>query len=291
MPKYPLILAVDGKATWSDKEGKKLPAKARQMLIEKATIETDAKSEVLIEIDPHRKLRLYGSTRVDFPAISWETGEVSAIILKKGRIRWQESKRTYNLALTSDVFQFLSPTGDFVFEYVPETATAEVWAIAGTMEFSAMNAEDVALVSENQKVTFTGVREGDEVVYDILLKGKKIPRGKLGLVQSMTAGEKQTYSKAKEKKSADAAKAKALAEQKSKAKPADPEAICQNPSAQLDQCVWKCENNPKKEKKTCRMDMPEVHCVRTRCNANGVWSEPTSSTACGAEAIVKACDY
>ena len=292
VPKFPVVLSVDGKVRWFDKDGKLAPLKPKQVLIEKAVIETEAKSEVSIEIDPFRKIRIFGLSRVELPAISWETGEVSAILLKQGSMRWQESKRIYNLALSSEVFEFLSPTGDFVFRYEPLTATAEVLAIVGSMEFSASNAEDVALLTSGQKVKFTGVREGDEVVYDILLKGKKIPRGKLGLVQTQSPTEKQTYSLEKEKKvAAAAAKQKSLAEQKAKAKAVDLEAICQSPSGRLDQCAWSCANNPKKEKKICRLDLPEVRCVRTRCNANGIWGEPTPSTDCAVNPNVKACDY
>lgn len=73
--------------------------------------------------------------------------------------------------------------------------------------------------------------------------------------------------------------------------------ICTKPSAKFNQCAWKCDGNPAGEK-TCRTDLPQVRCVRSRCNANGVWAEemrqPASAgqASCPAQgAKVKDCDY
>jgi len=290
-PKYPQIFTVQGKVQWTDKDGKETAPKIKQVLIEKASLQTAEKSEVVVELDPHRKLKLFANSRVEIPAISWETGEAAAVILRNGTMRWEESRRNSNVALRSDLFEFLSPVGDFIFKYDPQTAVAEVLALNGSMEFSALNGEDVALVTAGQKVQFQGVREGGEIVYDILLKGKKIPRGKLGLVEPLSEAEKKSYSPDKEKKRAEEIRKKALAEQKAQQKPKDPHSICEGPAARLNQCAWVCENNPKKEKKTCRVDLPDVRCVRQRCNANGVWSESTPSTGCGLAPVVKNCDY
>lgn len=75
------------------------------------------------------------------------------------------------------------------------------------------------------------------------------------------------------------------------------EDICDNPKGLFNQCAWTCKNNPKGEK-TCRTDLPQVQCVRVRCNGNGKWSDEsrlpaaTSTTMCPARGwTVKACDY
>jgi len=64
----------------------------------------------------------------------------------------------------------------------------------------------------------------------------------------------------------------------------------------FNQCSWSCKNNPKGEK-SCRTDLPEVSCVRQRCNAAGDWTDmnrmPSSyGSECPSSGFkVKACDY
>ncbi|WP_413287782.1 hypothetical protein [Bdellovibrio sp. HCB337] len=297
-PKYPFVVETHGRVLWSNKNDDEGKLKPKQVLIEKATLETEAKSTVVVQIDAHRRVTLSPNSRIEMPSISWETGEAPVILLKFGQIRWrEEAGKKYNIALRSDLFEFLTPVGDFVFNYDPKKALAEVKAIQGTMEFSAMNAEDVALVTAGQKVSFQGVREGDEIVYDVLLKGKKIPRGKLSAVDAFTADEKKLYSEAEAKKEAAAVRKKEAAEAKAKERVRGADEICEKPFAKLNQCAWTCENNPKNEKKVCRLEQPEVRCVRRRCNANGEWAEAAevpgekAKSLCGIQPNVKACDY
>jgi hypothetical protein len=297
-PKYPVLEEVHGKIKWTDKDGKVAAPKAKQTLIEKAALETEKDGVVVVQIDAHRRLKLLANSRVEFPAISWETGDAPVILLKFGSFRWkEEAPKSYNIALRSDLFEFLSPVGDFVFTYDPKNVFAEVRALSGSMEFSAMNAEDVALVTAGQKVRFQGVRESDEIVYDVLLKGKKIPRGKLGLVEPLSDDDIKTYSGQKEKQEQAAHQKKIAEEKKAREKAKDPQQICDKPGARLNQCAWTCENNLKKEKKVCHLENPEVRCVRRRCNANGEWSEETeiskdkAKNLCGLQPNVKECDY
>jgi hypothetical protein len=72
--------------------------------------------------------------------------------------------------------------------------------------------------------------------------------------------------------------------------------ICNQPNAEFNQCMWKCENNPKGEK-VCRTDLPSVNCVRRICNANGNWADEmrlpaSSSEKCHPVKVqVGPCDY
>lgn len=72
--------------------------------------------------------------------------------------------------------------------------------------------------------------------------------------------------------------------------------ICSDPQGDFNQCAWTCEGNTFNEKK-CRTDLPNVHCVRKRCNANGKWAEETRLPAafhenCEAnKPVIKDCDY
>lgn len=297
-PKYPLVREIQGKVRWTDKDKKEGKLKLKTILIEQAALETSDKSQVVVQIDDQRLLRLLPNSRVEFPSISWETGDAPVVVLKQGSMRWQEEAgKKYNIALSSELFNFISPVGDVILSYDPKAALAEVKVIKGSMEFSAMNAEDSALVTAGQKVQFQGVRENDEIVYDVLLKGKKIPRGKLGLVQAFTPEETKLYSQAEQKKQADLRHQKEQAEKKAHEKPKDKNEICSEPGGKLNQCTWVCENNPRGEKKACRLERPEVQCLRKRCNANGEWAEATevpkdkAGSLCGVRPVVKECDY
>lgn len=72
--------------------------------------------------------------------------------------------------------------------------------------------------------------------------------------------------------------------------------ICSEPHARFNSCQWTCKGNPEGETK-CRTDLKGVACVRSRCNANGVWAEqirvPASSgRSCdGMKSVVGPCDY
>jgi hypothetical protein len=296
-PNFPHIADIQGKVKWTNKDGEEAKPKVKQVLIEKASLQTEAKSEVLIQIDAHRQLQLLENSHVVFPSISWETGETPVVILKSGSMRWKETPgKVYNIALRTDLFEFISPPGDFIFSYDPKKALAEVKAVTGTMEFSAMNAEESALVTAGQKVSFQGATESGEIVYDVLLKGKKIPRGKLGMVEALSADDKKLI-EAPVKKVAAAKKKKAAQEAAIADAPKAPGDICDKPPAKFNECAWVCEGNPKNEKKVCRLEKPEVTCVRKRCNANGEWSEATplskekAAGVCGVKPLVKACDY
>jgi hypothetical protein len=296
--KYPHLTEISGKVSVTDREGKTSPGKKNALLIEKAAIETGPGSKATLQVDAHRRVQLLAATRLELPSISWETGEAPVLVLKHGTVRWrQASKGSYNIALTSDLFEFLPPEGDYLFEYDPKTATASVKVVEGHISFSATHAEDVAEVGAGQKCQFQGVKESGEVVYDVLLKGKKIPRGQLGKVLPFSAAEKKQYAATslKQEAAAFAKKEKAAVAARESAK--DPLQICKAPGARLNECAWICLNNPVKERSRCLVEKVGVSCVRRRCNANGEWAEDTeipaekAAAVCGVQAKVRACDY
>lgn len=72
------------------------------------------------------------------------------------------------------------------------------------------------------------------------------------------------------------------------------QATCSSPMGSFNQCAWTCEGNPKRQK-TCRTDLPGVHCVRRLCRASGQWAERTvlparQNKSCeGDSSVVKDC--
>jgi len=298
-PKYPALTHWQGQAWVTSKDGVRRLIKSRQVLREKAVIETALSAEVRIQMDAKRTLTLLGNSEISLPVISWETGEAPVVMLKSGSFRWLQKNKTktdYNIALTSDLFQFISPDGEYVFIMEPSKAYAGVKVIEGAMEFSAMNGEESVNVKTGQQVGFQGVIESGEIVYDVLLKGRKIPRGRLTEVVQIDKKElHRVADEARKKKQAE--QAEIARKEAAKARASQEGRICSRPSGKFNECVWTCIDNPKGEKKNCLVRRPGVSCVRQRCNANGQWAEDTvlsaekASIMCKAEPVVAACDY
>ncbi|HRO68238.1 MAG TPA: hypothetical protein PL182_11785, partial [Pseudobdellovibrionaceae bacterium] len=176
-----------------------------------------------------------------------------------------------------------------------KTAEAGVKVIKGEISFKALNAENAVSVGKGRKVRFQGVMEEGEIAYDILLHGKKIPRGVLGKVEEMTASEKEPFKAADQKIRERRAQAE-KAEKERQAREKRSGVICKAPSGRFNECAWVCENNPKGSKH-CQTDREKVTCYRVRCNANGVWADRLNLPAdegrrrCQAATLVEKCDY
>lgn len=291
---FPQVASVQGKAWITANDGKRVPVKAKMALRGKVLLETNAASNIRITWDSSREFSVLESSNVLIPSIGWDSGEASLILLKSGSIRWKASgSKSYNVALSSDLFEFIAPPGDFVLSYAPQSPYAEVKMLKGSMEFTYLNGEELVRVKEGQQVGFRGVLEDGKVVYDVLLQGRKIPRGKLtGVTQLDQAFLKGYDAAAEKKKRFEAEQAKKALEAKNTLGQ-----ICRDPGAGFNQCAWVCVGNPKKEKKICQLQSPGVQCIRQRCNANGQWADKMvmdgekAQNLCKAQPRVAVCDY
>lgn len=298
-PKYPVITAWQGTVWLTGKEGQRQPVSGKTVLREKALLQTSPSGFVKIQLDGVRTVSLLASTEVSFPAISWEGGEAPVLILKSGDIYWEQAlgkSGAYKTALRSDLFEFLAPPGSYILSMDPGKAFASVKMLEGSMVFAALNAEDSVTVKAGQQVGFQGVIEEGEISYDILLKGKKIPKGAL---TAMTAVDPSILNKRAENEKKHLAEV-AAEEKRHRAATERLKKegfICAKPPGKFNQCAWVCTGNPKSEKKRCLASEKGVSCVRQRCNANGQWADPTAldaekgSILCSANPVVAACDY
>ncbi|MBX2986259.1 MAG: hypothetical protein KF802_00030 [Bdellovibrionaceae bacterium] len=273
---------------------KPVPPKAGLVLRENAVLETPAHGELKLRLSDDVMLTLFESSRIRLPGIRWETGEVPAVVLEQGSLRWVSTGNAAGTELRSSLFEIKPPAGDLTFRLDPKTAEAEVRVLDGEMKFGAMNAEESVVLKARQKVVFRGVIEEGEVAYDVLLKGRRIPRGRLGEVAALSEADLRPW-REEEKRLADQ-KAKEAANRAARVKEDQRRGlICKNPSGRFNECAWVCEGNVKGAK-TCRLDHAGTRCVRQRCNANGEWAErevlPGESAArCRPAPRVSACDY
>jgi hypothetical protein len=283
-PKYPLVEEVQGKATLAGKDGKKVPLTTKSPLQEKALFETGDDATVRVALDGARRFTVLPNSSVLLPTISWEGGEAPVLNLRAGSVRWVQSteeKPSYNTALRSDLYEFLPPAGDYIFSIDTPKAYGEVKVIKGSIEFSALNGETSAQAKTGEQVGFQGMVEGGEIAYDVLLKGKKIPRGNLTPVTRISDKDLAAFDGAEKKRKQ--AEAQKIQKQKKAAQASKKVGgICSNPSARFNECVWVKKGDS---------------CQRRRCNANGDWAEETllnaqnASINCKAQPVVAPCDY
>ncbi len=295
---YPQVLSYSGNIfVESGLEKKFRKAKLKEILRESAVIKTEANSRMDLAIDKDRTLTVLESTEIEIPTIAWESGDFTELILKSGQIMWQQSAAPdNNITLKSPVFEVRPPIGISGFSYDDEHVVAEAKVFAGAMEFSALNAESSVILTAGKSVQFKGVKEDGEVAYDVLLKGRKIPKGHLQKIENLPESVMQVYSpKAMEqRKKSDLQK---ILREKAKKESLKVGQICAKPGGKLNECSWSCLQNPKGEKSQCLADKPGVSCVRRRCNANGLWGEETTLESgaamlkCKAQPFVSMCDY
>lgn len=290
----PRILSARGKALVKTGRDEALrEARAGQRLVERAELQTGADGSLKIQLDSERVITLLGGTQVTIPGIGWEGGDTPLVTLERGRLRWVSKTKDLKVRLQSGLFDLPPGEGDFVFRFTPGAPEAELQVLAGRQEFSASNAEDSAVVKERERVVFHGTLEDGEIAADILLQGKRIPRGKLDAVVKMTEAEVAPYF-AEETKAKEAEKKARERDLRRAADDRRDGVICSAPRGRLNECSWTCEGNPKGAK-SCQFG--KASCVRRRCNANGQWAEPSVLSAddarlrCRTEPLVAACDY
>lgn len=292
----PAVTQVHGK-TWLHISGKPPEAlKAKTLIRENSILETTLHSDLQLDLRDHEHLYLRENTKVEVPAITWETLEFSYLNLKFGELIWDAKKDPSQKAPTSLILKnellylTLPAEGKYHFLYNPKLAQMEVRVYEGSIEFSQMNAEVTQTVSAGEKIKFQGILSEEGFEYDLLLKGKKIPKGFLTPLEKISTADLKVFTDLFKKP--DHQKLKAS---KTALNTLSGPLICQKPKGVFNDCSWQCEHNPKIKTKKCHIESG-ARCVKYRCNANGLWSDRMvltggASLKCQAQPQVEACDY
>lgn len=240
---------------------------------------SDPTSRIVIELYDDLELEAYSGTEFLLPNISWETRQISDIQLLKGWIQLDsQSEKHSQLKIKSPLFEIPVLKGNFVFYFDPETTRAGLLVFQGEVVFGGLNADETVIVKAGEKVEFQGVKEEGEISFDLLLKGRKVPKGTLRKVQKITNEEFKKYSpEDKKKKNLERqriAKLNSLKNQESSVG-----SVCRGPSAPLNYCKWSLKS--------------QGQCIRERCTAGGLWkdAQAVSFQKCDKKPYVKSCDY
>lgn len=279
---FPKVEKVQGKTWVVTADNVRKLAQKNMELKGSAKFEVEKNAEVTVKIDPDRSLTVFSNSEVNIPTISWDDGQASIIELKKGVMKWNtnENKPRYTVLFKSDLFNLIAESGTFVILYDPLQIRAELRSYFGKIEFSAMNGEHAFIVSKGQKGIFQGIKEQGEIIYDILLEGKKVPRGELKGPLQMSKNELYEYSDAAERKKQEV-KLKKILDEKKRIAELRKVQICVDPYAKYNECSWTWQG---------------AQCIRSRCDAGGNWGNPTvltgqQASACKKDPVIGPCDY
>lgn len=274
---YPQILEIEGQVQdFSQVPTRNLKLKDRVLESFFAKISDDGR--ILMDLYDGVTLEGFSSAEFEMPNISWETRQISDLQLLNGRILLEKTKtESPALKVKSPLFEFVMPLGEVALYYDAKKAFAEILVVQGELVFGALNADETVTLKKGQKVSFQGVREDGEISYDLLLKGRKVPKGKLNPVQTMTTDDFQNFSFQQRRAKIELQKKKRM-KQKEQGLLTSAKNLCSNPKAQMNQCVWKQEKGS---------------CIRSRCTAGGLWKDPqvVGDIECQTKKAVQQCDY
>jgi len=247
------------------------------LIVDQLHLRVPAQGFVKVKLDEKRTLTAYGPAEFEIPIISWEDRDFPEIQLRSGVLRFEVESHPFAFTLKSPLFEVTPPVGETVLMYDPERAIAEAMVVQGRMEFRALNAEESALLTSGQKVSFRGLLEEGEIAYDLLLQGRKIPKGRLQPIEKMSPQDLQRYSSLSERESRKIKEQQRLAAEKKALEKRGPN-LCQKPTGTLNECLWKKEGNS---------------CWRSRCVADGLWKDrqKVDSWECESKTKLGPCNY
>ncbi len=256
-------------------------------LKDKALFRVGEKSALWLMLSETSSVMVGDNSEVVIPEIAWENGAVSSVELLAGQMRYicsVDCKRK----VFAEIFEVEPMDGDYSFEYDPKVPMIRASVLAlGSLPFRGLENEKTLSLAVGESAVFTGEMENEKPAFDVLLRGRKVAKGKLGEKEKLSA-EASSYWQKKEQ---DFLKGEKKAAPQVKRKPSQ---ICDQPFGELNQCAWVCENN-KAGARDCKVQ-EGARCIRMRCNANGEWSDrqempATRSSVCQAVSHVSTCDY
>lgn len=275
------ILEVSGSIDDVSQSAKTLQWSKKSKVTDRLALDLRGGAQTKIQLHPHITLTAYENTEFEIPFINWDTRQFKEIKLAKGVIRLEVDAIPFEFTFSTPFFQINPPVGQWVVAMDTERALVDVLSLKGELELTSLNSEDKTSIKTGERVTFRGLLEEGEISYDLLLHGRKVPKGKWTEVQKLTLAEDRAYSLAAEKqRKSQTEKQKALAQKKQLKKQAGQ--TCRNPMGDFNECYWKKENE---------------QCIRSRCAADATWkdSQVVAPSFCDKKAGwsngAKKCDY
>lgn len=292
------VRVIAGSVSIVSRDGLRSVIKGEGKLRETDTLESGANSTALVQFEGGNQLHVHADTAVEvkeYKDAGDKDSRKALLQLIRGKIRNQVHQKYNGKTSFYKVYTTVAVAGvrgtDFVMEHHEgKSIETRVEGLQGRVILASLDEKEARAILRGEGAAY------QVAMPDASFKGKDfsefIQRGKLTPVYKLKADQLREL---EEDSRVDVAKADRRP--KNGAGGARDVEICSSPKGFFNQCAWTCKNNPPRET-TCRVDLPEVGCLRTRCNANGKWDDETraqvtaSPSACPAKGfVVKACDY
>lgn len=280
----PLIKIVEGSVVVKPEKNKKIE--------QSFTVKTAAKEQIKIRLGKDFDLIVFpeSSLKIEGFYYTKKDYKIRAVIFDNGRFYIKNGSNIADdltVIYQSDFFQWKNTEKINQREFFVEVnlATAEVRFCAGEkgLQASLFDHEVVKTLKFQEGASFQGVLKDGALDFDLLLEGRKIPKGSwqdnftcdfpqiLKEMNDLEALEKTKIQKEFKKQQA-LLKQKKLEYDKS---------LCHEPNGQFNECLWKKEKS---------------YCVRYRCDGQGQWVDrqqlPRSQNfRCEQRPVVAKCDY
>lgn len=252
---------------------------------EQAHLRSSAQSIARIQLSNDHTLIIYPETDIELPSILWQNGKVESIKLNQGSFRLI-CQTACNIPVKSDLFLEEAAVGDFIYSYSKTIPAMKLEVLKGEASFKGLENEESLMLKEGQSIEFRGQFEQGEIVYDTLLKGRKVARGKLLPIQVI---EKNRLDQLIADEKAYLKKEELI----KKSQQRKPDQICDRPWGKLNECVFACHKKDS-SKLGCNFKSGD-QCLRKRCNANGEWADEIvidgNLDLCSDQEKVAPCNY
>jgi hypothetical protein len=286
---YPMIMDWHNAPMIVDENNKHAVLKRKQLLKFAFSIVTSRMDEIQLKINTKNELYMYQNSKIQINEIFEDEDQPLTIFGLEGSFRIQnfpeDKNETQILNQVKTVFFDLPQPhqSDAVIQMNPKEPSVEIKMIKGSWDLSFYAYEKKITLKAGQQVKFKGVLEdnSDQIKYDFLLDGKKVPQGKLEEIKKFSvaaykASEKATQAEIVKK---DLQAKRKIQEVLIKKKQYEDSFLCKKPFAQINQCAWRLESEK---------------CYRQRCNVSGKWGDKTErpvSEQCTKDFLIGKCDY
>ena len=288
-PEQKRVIAVVVQAlgqTWAERESEKIPLQPKVELFETDTLQTEDSSKLRIAfVDENGrpdKNELFVAPNSKIQISKYRPGNSPSrrawMDLFYGKVRSAVNNRYESEG--KNTFRIKTPVAvagvrgtEFMVTHYEGARTTKIETFSGLVRMSALQGSDFRDIGAKHRGAYVG----------------SVTPGQKGVFTSVEGlNEKQALKLRQETEflpdDENALLAKAAKNQ-----------ICARPSGAFNQCSWVCMGNPQNAT-TCRTDLPGVHCLRKRCNANGEWAEETRVPAsrsqhCDSDTRVAPCEY
>jgi hypothetical protein len=282
------VKVLQGHVSITHADGKKTTVTKEAPLMEGDIVEAPKENGAVVNFNGGNRLHVHPDSTVEVKEFKNQQDpehRKALLNLLKGKIRnqveqkYKGDKTSYYRVMSKGAVAGVRGT-DFLVEYTEAGARqTRVETLQGLVIFGDVDGEQVAALNKGEGAVFKQAVSQNSS--DFVVKGK------LSEVYKIAPEKMAELDRDSRMDVARVTRKAASVEQP----------ICDKPKANLNQCMWRCEGNPNKAK-SCRTDLPQVRCVRQRCNGNGVWAEETripaatTGTLCpAAGTLVKDCDY